>query len=317
MKVKIFTALLPLVLLGLAGAVSGQDIVADRTWDLPKFSQPPTLDGDRFTVGDEWAGAFFKACTVSEVIREGGVFGWRDTELLRGEVSAVQLNQSEGEDAAEAKTDADAGGNIWHAWDDDALYYVAEMRDNFRDVVGGAESAPVAWWERDSISLYIDLQNEKTGGDITGEYHNLNIINFVAAPMNSSAVTRTLEITVQNARERTQEADQLEGFEYGFRDAGDEFGGDADYVIEGMFTWDAFIRGGNLPATPVVGTEIGFSWIILDPDGDDSFGGQLLCAGWASEAANFATFVMSDAPAGPGGTAVEQDSWARIKASFR
>ena len=316
MKVKIFAALLALVILGLAASVSGQDIVADRTYDLPKFSVAPTLDGDRFTVPDEWDGAFHKECSVSEVIRESAIFGWRDVELQRGEVSAVQLNQSEGEDSAIAKTDDDVMGDFWHAWDDDAFYYIAEVRDNVRDVVGG--DVPTNWWERDSISLYADLQNEKIGGDITGEYVNLNIVNYIAAPMNSSAVTRTLEITVQNTRQASQEAEELEGFEYGFRDAGDEFGGEADYVIEGQFTWDAFIRSGNLPASPVVGTEIGWSWIILDPDNDDAFGGQLLCAGWASEAANYATFVMSDIPAGPsGGTAVEEDSWARIKASFK
>lgn len=316
MKVKIFAALLALVLLGLAGAVSGQDITADRTYDLPKFSVPPVLDGDRFTVPDEWDGTFHKECSISEVIREAGIFGWRDIELQRSEVSANQLNQSEGEDSAIALTDDDVMGDFWHAWDDDAFYYIAEVRDNVRDVVGG--DVPTNWWERDSISLYADLQNEKGGGDITGEYINLNIVNYIAAPMNSSAVTRTLEITVQNTRQASQDAEELEGFEYGFRDAEDEFGGEADYVIEGQFTWEAFIRGGNLPTAPVVGTEIGWSWIILDPDNDDAFGGQLLCAGWASEAANYSTFVMSDIPAGPaGGTAVEEDSWARIKASFK
>jgi hypothetical protein len=304
------------IALSLAGAVWGQDIVADRTFDLPKLSVPPVLDGDRFTVADEWTGTWWKECSVSEIIRESAVFGWRDVELQRGEVSANQLNQSEGEDAAVAKTDADYSGNFWHAWDDDALYYIAEVRDNVRDIVGG--ETPTNWWERDSASLYADLQNEKTGGDITGEYFNLNIVNYVAAPMNSSAVTRTLEITVQNTRQATQEAEKLEGFEYGFRDAEDEFGGEADYVIEGKFEWDAFIRGGNLPAKPTVGTEIGFSWVLLDPDGDDAFGGQLLCMGWGSEAANYTTLVMSDIPAGPAeGTAVEKDSWARIKATFK
>jgi hypothetical protein len=316
MKVKISTALIAVVLLGLAGAVCGQDIVADRTFDLPKMTQPPVLDGDRFTVADEWTGAWWKECSITEILREGSIYGWRDMELQRSEVSANQLNQSEGEEAAIALTDADLSGNFWHAWDDDAFYYIAEMRDNVRDIVGG--SAPGSWWERDSISLYLDLQNEKTGGDITGEYFNLNIIDFVAAPMNSSAVTRTLEITVQNARQSSQEPEMLEGLEYGFRDAGDEYGGEADYCIEAKLGFDALIRGGNLPAKPTVGTEIGWSYVLADPDGDDAFGGQMLCMGWPSEAANYTTFVMSDTPCGPaGGTAVEEDSWARVKATFK
>jgi hypothetical protein len=56
--------------------------------------------------------------------------------------------------------------------------------------------------------------------------------------------------------------------------------------------------------------------ILLDPDGNDAFGGQLQCWGWGGEVANYTTFIYTDNPAGPSGTAVESDSWGRIKSTF-
>jgi hypothetical protein len=195
------------------------------------------------------------------------------------------------------------------------------VADNARDVVGGERLE--SWWERDSMSLYVDLNNEDSGGDNTGTadtppfYVGLNIINFVAAPQNSSPVTVTLETTVQGARQATQDPDAVEGFTYGFRDAGDEFGGEADYVIEGKMEWDALQRV-NLNSKPTVGTNMGFTWLLLDPDGDEAYGGQIQCVAWAGGAeAEFADWVFSDQKAGPGaGTPVEEDSWGRIKATF-
>jgi len=290
--------------------------VPERIRELPMFKVAPIIDGDRFSVADEWAGADERECSPSQVLREGSEFGWRDVELQRGEISANQLNQSEGEDAAEALTDADIFGMIWTGWDADALYYVAEVADNVHDV---ENSVATAWWERDSISLYLDLLNEDTGGDITGEYVNLNIINYTAAPMNSSETTITMTRTVQASRTFEQEQDIIEGLEYGYKARGDEYGGtgDADYSQEGKIPWEVMIRGGNLPGAPDVGSEMGYSWIILDPDGDEAYGGQILCEGWASEAANYATWVFTTNHVGPTeGTAVESDSWARIKATF-
>lgn len=289
-----------------------------KVYDLPKFTQPPVLDGDRFTVQDEWAGTLALECSPSVVSADGGEFGWRDAENQWSNVSANQLVQSEGEDGAIARTDADLWTLIYHAWDDDAVYFFVETRDNVRDVSdGGAE--PFLWWERDSITIHFDLLNEDINYDQATDTFSgtgYNAINFVAAPMNSSEVTRTYENIVQGKREFHQDPDILEGMEYGFRDAGDEFGGEADYTIEGRVTWDALVRGGNLPSPPEAGSEMGFSWIPLDPDNDESYGGQLQCEGWIPELATYSTWVFSETPAGPSGTAVEKDSWADIKKTF-
>lgn len=307
-KFAILSALFALTLAGQASAVP-----PPRLYDLPKFSAPPILDGNRASVPDEWAGTLEQNCSPSQILRDGAEFGWRNQENSESEVSTNQLVQSADESASVARTDADVSSVIWQAWDDDALYYILEVRDNARDVEGGERLE--SWWERDSMSLYIDLNNEDTGGDVTGSYVNLNIVNFVAMPQNASPVSRTLETTVQNARQATQDPDALEGFDFGFRDAGDEFGGEADYVIEGKMDWDAFLRV-NLNARPTAGTHIGYSWLLVDPDGDEAYGGQIQCVAWATEAAGYADWNFSTTPAGPSATPVEADSWGRVKATF-
>jgi hypothetical protein len=289
-----------------------------RFFDLPKFTQPPTLDGDRNTVPGEWANALEFECSPSQVLRDGAEYGWRDIELQLSETSANQLNvNGETEDAAVGRTDADFSSFIWQAWDDDALYYITEVRDNVHDVVGGGEAR--GWWERDSMSLYLDMNNEDhPGGDPTGEYVNMNVVNFMATPFGSDPNSVCLITTVQNARVDVHDADAVEGFEYGYRDAGDEFGGEADYVIEGKMEWATFLRTGNLFEIPTAGSEMGFTWLPVDPDGEDAYGGQMLCVAWAGgNQSDFANWVFVDDPAGPAaGTAVEADSWARVKSTF-
>ena len=281
-------------------------------FELPKFSQPPTLDGDRGA--EEWAGALELECSVSQIFRDGDALGWRNLEEQQSEISANQLLENEGEDASIARTDDDAKANVWHGWDDDAFYYISENRDNVRDVDGGPDTDPAHWWIRDSMSLYVDLTYAREGEE--PNYVSLNIINFIGAPQNSSSVSITWERTIEGTREPTQDPDLLEGFEYGYRFAEDEFGGEADYVIEGKMPWEVLQRF-NLPGQPTVGTQFGFSWILLDPDGNDGYGGQIQCWGWADNPNDYSTMLFVETPAGPAaGTAVGDDSWGRIKSTF-
>ena len=170
------------------------------------------------------------------------------------------------------------------------------------------------------MSIYLDLNNEDhPGGDPTGEYVNLNVVNFLAVPFGSNAISVCMATTVDKAWVNVKDSDALEGLEYGFRDAGDEFGdtGDADYVIEGKLPWDVFLRNGNLYEAPTTGSEMGFTWLPIDADGEEAYGGQLQCVAWAGgNQSEFANYVFVDTPAGPTGTAVEDDSWGRIKGTF-
>jgi len=310
---KIWLGLTVASLTAASAVFAGPSDPDDRYFDLPKLTQPPVLDGERGA--DEWAGSLEWACSNSQIVADGAKYGWREQETGRSDVSANQLNQSEGEDASIARTDDDYAATIWQAWDDDGFYYITEVRDNVRDVVGGERLE--SWWERDSMSLYVDLINNKEESGEANGYVAMNIINFVAAPQNASAVNITWEYIVAGSREPTQDPDVIEGFTYGFRDAGDEFGGETDYVIEGMMPWTTLMRF-NLPGAPTVGSEMGACWIGLDPDNDGGYGGQLQCWGWADDPSNYATWIFSDTPAGPagGGTAVEADSWGRIKTTF-
>ena len=290
-----------------------------RYFDLPKFTQAPTLDGDRATVADEWVGALEFPCSPSQIQLDGQEFGWRDIEQGSSEVSANQLIENgETEVAGEGRTDADFSSVILQAWDDEALYYITEVSDNVRDTEGGSRLA--AWWERDSMSIYLDLNNEDhPGGDPTGEYVNLNVVNFLAVPFGSNEISVCMATTVDKAWVNVKDSDALEGLEYGFRDAGDEFGdsGDADYVIEGKLPWEVFLRNGNLYEVPTTGSEMGFTWLPIDADGEEAYGGQLQCVAWAGgNMSEFANYVFVDTPAGPTGTAVEEDSWGRVKGTF-
>jgi len=302
-----------LAMLLLAVAVSAQN---PQVIDLPKFTQAPFLDGDKATVAGEWAGAAQMECSPSQVIRDGSEFGWRDQESQQSEVSVNQLVAAEGEDAAEARTDADYSSQIYQAWDDDAMYFLVEARDNIRDVEGaGVETN---WWERDSMCLYVDLVNSREqwgGSGYVYERARMNLINFVAAPQASSSVTVTWERLIQDERTPTQDPDEIEGLEYGFMDMDDAFGGEADYVIEGKVPWETLLRY-NLPAVPTVGSEMGVVWLAADPDDSEGYGGQIQCGGWADNPADYTSVIFTDTPAGPGGTSVEADSWGAIKATF-
>lgn len=310
-KLTIFAGLAMLLLAAVASAEN------PMVFDLPMLTQAPFLDGDKATVPGEWDNALEMECSPSWIVQAGGEYGWRDQESQQSEVGGNQLVASETEDAAEARTDADFAAAIYQAWDGEAFYFLVETRDNIRDDSGAGTETN--WWERDSVTLYVDLVNSREewgGSGYVYERARLNLINFVAAPQASSSVTVTWERLIQDERMPTQDPDEIEGLEYGFADMGDAFGGEADYVIEGKVSWETLLRY-NLPAVPTVGSEMSLVWLHPDPDDSEGFGGQIQCYGYGDNPADFATIVFTDTPAGPSGTSVEADSWGGVKATFR
>jgi len=298
-----------ILVLGVAAAVSAQNPLV---FDFPKFTQPPVLDGVRGAA--EWAGAIQLACSPGQIMQDGAQYGWSDIAAQYSVISANQLAQAPQEDAAEARTDMDYSAQIWQAWDSDGFYYALEVADNYRDVEGAG--TPTNWWERDSMTLYIDLAGSKEQWDSSAGYvykfAKMNLINYVAAPMNSSAVTRTWERLIQDTRTPTQDPDEIEGLEYGFSNGAER----ADYAIEGKIPWTTLLKY-NLPAIPGVGTQMAWMWLAPDADGGEGYDGQIQCWGYGDNPASYTLFVFSSTPAGPGaGTAVHEDSWGRIKATF-
>lgn len=285
--------------------------------DLPKIAPAPALDGRRGA--NEWNGALAMECSPTIIQSWGSEYGWRDQAAFASEVGVNQLNLNDtaGESATEAKTDADYSSHIWAAWDDDALYYIIEARDNYNDVEG--TGTPTNWWERDGMTLYIDLVNSRENINCcTYTQAKMNLIKYDAAPKNSSSVTITWERIVQDLRTPTQDPAEISLMDYAFRNAGEEFGSsatDADYVIEAKVPWQHFLKGG-LPAIPSAGTEMGWVWLAPDPDASEGYGGQIQCYGWADLPVDYANLIFTDTPAGAGGTAVESDSWGKIKATF-
>jgi hypothetical protein len=309
---KKLTILIGIGVLALAAAANAEN---PMVFELPMMLSPPVLDGVRGA--EEWDGALQLECSPSQILRDGAEYGWRDIEAQQSEVSVNQLVVSEDEDAAIGKTDADYSSQVYQAWDSDALYYLVETRDNIRDDQGAGE-IPTNWWERDSMTLYVDLVNSREewgGSGYVYERARMNLINMVAAPMQSSSVTITWERLIQDERTPTQDPDEIEGLEYGFRDAIDEFGGEADYVIECKVPWATLLKY-NLPEVPTVGSEMGFVWLAPDPDNSEAFGGQIQCYGWGDNPADYSTWIFTDTPAGSA-TAVENDSWGNIKSTFR
>lgn len=238
-------------------------------------------------------------------------------------LSANQLAGNAQEAAGVAGTAADVSADFWLSWDADALYFIAQVRDNVHDVSGSGEARN--WWERDSLSLYIDLVNADDAGT---PYTALNIINFMAAPQASAPETVTLEYTDNNgARVFTQSASDLAGIEYAYRDAASEFGGQADYVLEAKVPWATLMRF-NLAQVPSVSETMGLSIIVLDPDGEDGFGGQLQAWGMADRPSTYADIVYkglvkSTAKAGGGSSgrvfkpvASEKSPWGKVKGSL-
>lgn len=50
----------------------------------------------------------------------------------------------------------------------------------------------------------------------------------------------------------------------------------------------------QLPELPGVRTEMGFTWMILDPDDSEAYGGQIHGWGWVDNPANHYTRVFSE-----------------------
>ena len=263
--------------------------------EIPRAAQSPDIDGNRFTSPDEWTGALMLDCSPSRIVQDGEQYGWVNPEW-ESRISVNQLSDGPYDEPGEEGTDGDCSTSIYHMWDDNALYIFVEKRDNYRDIEQLPDADPNWWWERESVSLFIDLIYERQHSR-WGDSAGLNVLNFMAAPQSFGPQTITWEYTNEN-RENfvTQDPADLAGLEYAYQDRGIDFGGEADQSYEIKIPW-ATLQKFNLPEAPALGTPMGFSWIVLDPDGEEEYGGQLQCWGHADYPFNYTTMVFSETAA--------------------
>ena len=136
---KKFLVLLSLAVLLVAGSAFAQ-LGPFVVWEFPKMTEPPELDGVRGEA--EWAGANQSQCSPSQVERDAADYGWLNQDAGQSNRGINQLLQGDEEEADEAKTDADITSNFWLAWDEDGIYYIHEVRDNFHDTTQDAGGNP-------------------------------------------------------------------------------------------------------------------------------------------------------------------------------
>ena len=72
----------------------------ERFFDLPKFTVEPTLDGDRASVANEWAGALEFPCSPSQILLDGAL---PEAMQYKIEFSMALSYSAQGEDAQAQK----------------------------------------------------------------------------------------------------------------------------------------------------------------------------------------------------------------------
>jgi hypothetical protein len=112
------------------------------------------------------------------------------------------LGASSGEDASIATTDADVSALIWQGWDDDGLYYIAEVRDI-------EASQDLFWFTPDGLMLFVDLLDSNDQNDNFPNAGEFTSVSFTAAPQHSS---------VEGKLDRTQDHELIAPDPAGSRD---------------------------------------------------------------------------------------------------
>lgn len=140
-------------------------VSADARWTLEAEATPvaPVIDG----LLDEWQDAPKIA------------FGPGAPHVSSN--PAYQLrNDGPSEPAGTVGTVADLSGQFSIRWDEDAIYLAAWVRDNVHDVRGPSSER---WWEKDSVSLFLDVPRDGDGPSwISGDH----AFSFVADPAPSA-----------------------------------------------------------------------------------------------------------------------------------
>jgi hypothetical protein len=179
--------------------------------------------------------------------------------------------------------DNDLTGQAAVTWDDEYFYVMATVKDDVHDVASPNEEQ---WWERDGVSYFFNLSNDKSGsawedGD--------NSFTFNADPSYPAGYAVWWRKGLNSGKEEIATTDVITQVAL--------TGTDGDYIIEGAIPMGEKGLGGNnnffMP--PYEGKTIGFSVLILDADGAGTGEGwgQIMSTGDGDNQATWGNLLFS------------------------
>ena len=253
----------------------------------------------------------------SDVVSWGDTYGYSTDTNLTGARLVVRahdldnnLYTAEGEDAAEAGTDADIYLHYWLSWDDDALYITADVIDNHYDVVQAPDAGDWAFWLRDGMFMSMDLTGLGTvDGSVTPNVH--------AAPVNADEAIFSMQAHWTVEGEATQ---VMYGEDPDFFQGSTVAGGPSaeGYWFESKITWDLlFSFSPELRGNVGDGYEFKMRFIVPDPDGDDAYGQTFWGMDYSRNNAEGVTWWPIWRLQNEKTTAVEATSWGSIKELYK
>lgn len=313
------------VLFGLAGALalstaaSAQLMGNGQYWysgngEIPNFSE--AIDGD---ISNIKANGYHLSWSPSQVFQWGDTYGYsRDSDLesRRIRVYAIDLDNNlylaDGEDPAENGTDADLTPHYFFAWDADNFYIASDTRDNHYDQVPAPDQGDLAFWQRDTFWITMDLS------DGVGPNNGANIVDFRCSPVNLDEANFSLMVTHYTDGEATQ---ILHGDDPSYFLGAELVGGPSatGYWFETNPSWDLlFLFQPDLRSNVGAGFAFRGRFIIPDPDGDDSYGQTYFGGDQTTLGTNdkWPRFILSDANT-TSQTAVEATTWGAVKSLYR
>lgn len=178
--------------------------------------------------------------------------------------------------------DNDVTGQAAVAWDDKYFYVMAKVKDDAHDV---ANTNGETWWERDGVSYFFNLSNDKNGSNWEdGD----NSFTFDADP-NYPAYAVWWRKGRNSGKEEIVTADVITKVVL--------TGTKGDYIIEGAIPMGEKGLGGNnnFFVPPYEGKTIGFSVLILDADGAGTGAGwgQIMSAGNGDDQNTWGNLIFS------------------------
>ncbi len=179
--------------------------------------------------------------------------------------------------------DNDVSGQAAVAWDDEYFYVMATVQDDVHDVASPNEGS---WWERDGVSYFFNLSNDKSGADWEdGD----NSFTFDADPDYPAGYAVWWRKGLDGGKEEIVTTDVITIVVL--------TGANGDYIIEGAIPMGETGLGGNnnFFVSPYEGKTIGFSVLILDADGagtGDGWG-QIMSAGDGDNQATWGNLIFS------------------------